>query len=154
MRLPDEIRMRVLADGKPMPSALVMLKIIMLYKNDFLVIAGPTNQIGTCVITRKEILKQCEYTIGYAIMDYGDPEGGNSGKMLLNAVGFDELKTLEVTFREWPYPFPMGFAENLEQAHKLVYQISPTQLDVEAETIGGEMVISSITSLHSKPPSA
>ena len=137
--LPDAIRVRVFSHSTPLPSLLVLTRILMHEQNDFWGIFGPTNAAGELVITRAELLQSARRTRAYYHDQFADPETLLAG--LIEVRILDEAgvaRALEAADALPDYPYPPGYTAMLEEARAAVIALGRVLMEVEVSAEGGD----------------
>ena len=133
MTLPEQIEVTVKADGKPLEGVLIQLSILTTFKNDFVLIFGPTGVDGKLIINRDEMITQARRDQELFIMDYGDPEIDFSGELLVSVFGKEAIKrAIDVypLFKD-AFEFPTGYLTQLHRALEILENLPDQKISVD-----------------------
>jgi len=140
---PELIRIRILADGRPLAGALASVHVPMKVKNGFTFIAGPTDAEGRCTVTREQLLTQARADREFFIMDYADAESQNGGYLMVTPMTRGDIAPALSAFETYfpNYPYPEGYIDALRRADQTLVATNPHNLDSETEEIGGAIAV-------------
>ena len=145
--LPDKLVATCLADGEKFQGLLIVVAVVMLKKNDYSMIFGPSTQDGEVTITKDEILKEMARDRELFPMDYEDLTHF-SGDLIVEPMGLQEidsaLKAYEIFKSSTQYS--TGHRDKLDQAWKTIYQAAFNRLEVKIDAP------SDVTPLPFPPP--
>lgn len=144
MRLPDEIRVTVTYDGKPLADVLIQLSILTTFKNDFHLLFGPTGGNGTVIIRRDEMIRQALGHQQLFIKDFGDPEIHFSGELVLSIFGKEAIERAIDVYPDFKdsAEFPPDYLNQLHRAQEILTNLDAKQisLDVSYDPAGNVLV--------------
>ena len=128
----------MLVNGEPAAGMFIVVRIMTSRKNDFSLGFGRTDAQGQLVITRDDLLREAENDKRFFIMDYGDPEADFSGELVVSPLNRDALQravdAYDLYHEVWAYS--PTYLENIQQAQKILEQLPPSKLSVEARHDG------------------
>jgi hypothetical protein len=133
MRLPEQIEVSVSVDGKPLGGVLIHLTIVTTFKNDFVLLFGPTGVDGKLVISRDEMIREALREQELFIMDYGDPEIHFSGVVLVAVFGKDAIKKAIDVYPDFKdaFEFPPGYLDRLHRAQEILENLADQKISVD-----------------------
>jgi hypothetical protein len=138
MRLPTWLKLICRADGAPTRGMFVTVRLKMSRKNDFSVLAGPTDEHGAAVLTREEIDRSVEWDRNTFVMDYTGL-GDSTGEIVISPLSRKELhRAMDAykLFRSANPPYPPRYPQRLQEALQTLETIVPATLSVEVEHDG------------------
>ncbi len=144
MRFPDSLSVKISSNDAPVPGVLVRVTIFMQRKNNYYITFGPTDVTGECSISRDEMLLECEIQLTYGIMDYYGAEEGNTGTMRVAVVTPEQVsdeQRVHALGRGETSAWQQRYYDYLEHSKEVVERIGLHQIRVDANCIGGEMVL-------------
>lgn len=137
--LPDVIRVRVSSRNDPLPSLLVLTRIVMHELNDYWGVFGPTDSDGTLAISRAELEESATATRAYYPEEFAHLETHMSG--LIEVRVMDEAavdRALEAATELPEYPYPVNYVARLRAAHAELARMGRVLMEVEVTTEGGD----------------
>jgi hypothetical protein len=137
------MRVVLTVSGHPVAGLLVRVAIAPTRKNGFISFHGPSDEDGSITVTREDILRAADRTVGLALMDYGDPEADAAGSLhvvpldrqaIANALeGYERYKRYAV--------FATGYRDLLVEADQVLVGLAKARVDAKATWQGGDMVV-------------
>jgi hypothetical protein len=137
--LPDAIRVRVTSRQIPLPSLLVLTRIVMHELNDYWSIFGMTDAHGELEITRAELQRSALTTRDFNSEEYADLETHMAG--LIEVRVLDEAgitRALEAAAELADYPYDAGYHEMLEHGRAALIRLGRVLMEVEVTAVGGD----------------
>src|SRR5438128_2455374 len=131
-KIPEQLSVVSLADGKPSQGLLIMLSLEMSKKNSFNIVFGPSDKDGKIQISKKEIEREVERNIGAFPMDYEDLSRFQ-GTMTVCAMTLDQVNSAIAaynTYRE-ATGYSSEYRDKLEAARSTLSRLTPKRLDVK-----------------------
>ena len=140
MKLPELIRVRVLGDGKPLPGAFVCIQIKTNRKNDFALAFGPADDSGALEVSREALLSEAEKSRNLFLMDYGHPEADFAGQIVVEPFNLEAIERALAAYRLFRNvsAYSSSYAEDLENAHKVLATLGLKMLHAEVEVEDSE----------------
>jgi hypothetical protein len=137
--LPDVIHVRVSSRNDPLPSLLVLTRIVMHELNDYWGVFGPTDHDGSLAISRQELEQNALATREYYPEEFAHLETHMSG--LIEVRIMDEAavdRALEAAIELPEYPYPADYVERLRASHAELVKMGRVLMEVEVRAEGGD----------------
>jgi len=132
--LPDDFSVQCLADIQPHEGILLHTTVVMLRKNNFGVIFGPSDSCGKVSIQKQTILDKMYGDRKLFPMDY-DGLPYFSGDLILEPMGRQEIESAIKAYDIFKSvnQYPSDYLDRLEAAWKTIYQASFRRLEVKID---------------------
>ncbi|HEX6650321.1 MAG TPA: hypothetical protein VF075_12300 [Pyrinomonadaceae bacterium] len=144
MKLPEQIQLIATVDGNPLPGVLIQVSIVTSFKNNFHLLFRPTDDQGSVVITRGEMIKEALRDQQLFIMDYGDPETDFAGELVISIFGRERLKGAIKVYPDFKdvADYPPDYLNNLHRAQEILGNLGGKEilLSVALSQVNGLMV--------------
>jgi hypothetical protein len=133
MRLPEHIEVTVKAGGEPLEGLLIQLSILTTFKNNFVLLFGPTGVDGKLIINRDEMITQALRDQELFMMDFGDPEIHFSGELLVSVFGKEAIARAINVYPDFKdvYEFPTGHLDQLHRAFQILANLGDQEISVD-----------------------
>jgi len=143
VKLPNKMRIRILADGRPLAGMFVRVDLKAKWRSDFSLGFGPSDEQGVLVITYEDLIRQARELCDFFIMDYGDPEKDLAGEIVVAAKNREALLRATEAYDSFQHvvQFPPRYAEQIQEARMLLDELRPKRLSVEIEHDGEGIVV-------------
>ena len=143
MKLPEQLTIRVQANGKPVAGMFVVIRIMTTRKNNFGLGFGPTSAEGQLLITRDDLLLEADKDKRFFIMDYGHPEADFAGEIVVSPLNRDALQRAVEAYDLYKdaWSYPPDYLENIQRAQNILEQLRPIKLSVKVEHNGEGIVV-------------
>jgi hypothetical protein len=145
MKLPTWMSIVCRADGSPIAGAYIDVTVKVRRKNDFPVLAGPTDVTGVTLVTREQIEESADWHKRAFLMDYTGL-GDATGEIVVTPKNREHLdaalRAYELYHRY--LPFPAGYQEKLLKGKGVLNKLAPATLSVEVEHDGEGITIRTI----------
>jgi hypothetical protein len=137
--LPDHLDVLVTLGGAPLEGAWVELRLPMDRKQDYVLLFGPTDHVGSLAISHADLETQIEYVQLSGFMDYASL-GVWRGNLVLRAFDADAVRRGEDRYRRWDgelrRAYPADFLAQMESLARGLADQPGLALEVSA-TVGG-----------------
>jgi hypothetical protein len=137
--LPDVIRVQVATRTAPLPSLLVLTRIVMHELNDYWSVHGPTDEQGVLRITRDDLLRNAATTKSFYEDEFADVETQLAGLIevrVLDEAGIE--RALEAAAALPDYPYEVGYVQKLNTARAALLVLGRVLVEVEVSAEGGD----------------
>jgi len=145
--LPSRITIRVFSDGTPLAGALVMLRFKSCRKNDFELIAGPTDAQGEVIVDRDQIALDAALEQKLFPMDFGRLETDFAGVLTVWALSLGDIDRALAAFRLFKEVsrYPPSHETHLNNAKRILNRHIGAVLSVESQTEGPACMVQGVT---------
>lgn len=143
MRLPERIKVTATTDSAPLADVLISISIVTTFKNDFILLFGPTDDHGELVITRADLIEGAGREQEMSPMDYGDPETHFAGDLVISIFGGEKVKrAIEVypLFKD-AVQFPRDYLNQLQHAQEILEGLAGREISLDVSVEEGADVL-------------
>jgi hypothetical protein len=146
-RLPETLTVDCFVAGNPLPGAYVTVTLAALRKNPFHLVRGPADQSGRIQVTRDDLIRQAREEVHTFPMDYGDPEGDWSGRLVIELMNRADIERALSAFELWQaagLDFPADYSDGLRTFSQRLGRHAGEALQAQVEIDppqGAEVVI-------------
>jgi hypothetical protein len=142
-RLPDVLRVVLTVAGRPISGLLVRVAIAPTRKNAFVSYHGPSDETGTVIVTRNDILRKAEQTLSLGLMDYGGPESDAAGSLHVAPLDRQAIAKALVGYEQYKRytVFDTGYRDHLVKADQVLVGLANARVDARATWQGGDMLV-------------
>jgi len=136
MKLPEQMRVEIRGDQKPLKDMFVMVQIVTNKQNDFAFAFGPSDESGHLQISRDDLLREADNLKRLFIMDYGDPEADFSGKIIIEPLNRSALQKAANGYESFKKAaqFPANYGEDIRHAKDVLDRLQPARLSVTIQS--------------------
>lgn len=142
MNLPAEIRIRVVADGKPLHGAFVLVTLRMRRKSDFGLAFGPADKAGLIRVERGDLLREAEKERRMFIMDFAHPETDFSGRITVTPMNLEAIDRAILAERSFATALgqPAARGDQLQETKRMLETLGSAQLSADVECDGSVVI--------------
>lgn len=141
MKLPEELRFTVSADGRPLAGMLVKLEFPMAAKNPHRMVFGPSDPSGEIYITGYQITSEAKKTQDLFPMDYNRLEVGWDGRLRARPMSLSMIKRALSAFEKFGgQNYAPGYENHLQAAQTALAQMPEAVLTIELNSSSLEAV--------------
>jgi hypothetical protein len=131
LKVPVNISITLVADGKPLAGVPVNLTFIMAQKNNHNFVFGPSDTSGNIRITHDEIRREARKTMELFLMDYADIDAHWTGRLQAKPMNKEAIKGAHSAYRQFGSDqFPAGYEQMLLAAAAILSKIPTAKLEV------------------------
>ncbi len=143
--LPERLDCTVTHAGIPVAGVMLSAEFSTRRKNPYVVVLGPTNQLGHTSIDRAEILSHAQNQLNLALMDYDPLESTFAGTISLKVMSIDDLRRALEAYDLFKRvaAYPLQYKDNIENAMQVVARTDFSTLSIIGKAVPSGVVVSS-----------
>ena len=134
MKVPANISIILIADGRPLAGVPVYLSFVMAQRNNHNFVFGPSDTSGNIRITNDEIRQEARKTMELFLMDYADIDAHWTGRLQARPMNREAIKGALSAYRQFgSNQFPAGYEQMLLAADAILSKIPKAKLEVSVQ---------------------
>ena len=143
---PERIDIAIIADGKPVPGALVDVSLSMKSKNPHTMVLGPADENGRILVMRAELVERAMRNCRHFVMDYADITKYFGGTVEVRPVTPERVRQIRKGYEEFsPYfDYPADWPTVLKAAEQWFAEHRVSSLTARVEVVPSSVQVNAL----------